>query len=172
MDATDDPLASESAVTQFIQRALSNREVSGIELSMGEFEDTRDFVVAKFLIDTERGNPLKSGLAKIDSMSAVVKGKNRLGVGQFNDLPSISVTTIQRSTPEELIPFILNTLDIFTPVTSGVLANRVQANRFNALSISIAKQLKRGGEIYQTYINDVISIGTEVIKEWVNNGGG
>jgi hypothetical protein len=171
VDASDDPTTPKSAVTQFIQSTLLAQNSNGLEKTILDFEDNSIESNFKYLVDSDKGNPLEYGLKAIDAMSKVVAGKNQSGVSQFNTLPNITVDKIRKSTAEELVPFILDTLEMTTPVTDGLNNNnRGNALGFSLLSLAIANELKRGGEIYNKFISDVRRSGQNTIKEWVNHG--
>jgi hypothetical protein len=170
VDASDDAQVNKSAVTQFIQSSLRNSNRAGIEETTLDFEDKSDITNSKYIVYSDNGNPLDYGLKQLNSMSKVVSGKSALGISSFNELPNITVSKIEKSTADELIPFILETLEMTTPVIEGMRKGLNNAIEFNNLSKSIAQELKRGGEIYQTFISEVKSKGREAVKEWVNSG--
>jgi len=169
VDASDGPTIPQGAVTQFIQRARVSR-ANGLEETVLDFEDNSEEANFKYLVDSDGGDPLDVGLRSIDAISKVVSGKNASGIAQFNSLPSITVNTIQKSTAEELVPFILETLEMTTPVTEGLRNGLENALGFSLLSKAIAQELKRGGEIYNKFIVDVKASGRSTIREWINSG--
>lgn len=157
----------QSEVRLYINRNLTSDNF--IERTIADFEKKSLDYNQKYFM-TNSSNPLLYGLKLLDRMAMIIDNKTYTGTMEFVDKKLYSTPSkLKNSTILEAIDIVLNTLEMATPVTTGMRYKKPMAMQFNNLAATIAKQVKYGNLVYDNYHELVLDIGQQTIKEWSNS---
>lgn len=157
-----------TAVSLYVESRNPNKT---FELTTPDFKKNSIEDNPEYFSNSSTTNPLMIGLQNMDSMALIISGKSISGIMQFSTTPMKStVDRMKRADIREATDIVLDNLGMSNPVSNGVKYGLPLATAFKVLSEKIARDVRQGRVVYTNYIERVLQLGRDTMKEWSNNG--